>query len=264
MTPVARHRYPTELTTLAATLTVSTVLIFALSTLTVGGVAVVVLLGFLFTYGMVQWSTWKLKRAALPSEKVPAVDGVVEQCKDRLGIRDGVRVYVVDAPVLNAYAVGFRSPQSIVLYSGLVRALDRDELAYVIGHEMGHVLFRHTTIHALTGQLGLHTFGIPVLGYFLRYIFYFWMRVSEFSADRAGLIACGKLDKALSTQLKLSVGPARAEQLDIRSIIEHYRNHDVGMVDQLKDVLSTHPGAQTRMDKMVDFAHSGAVPELAR
>lgn len=257
-------RYPTELATLAATLTVSILLIIALSSFTLGSVAVIVGLGFLFTYGMVQYNGSKLKRSALPSEKLPEIHAIVEECKQRLAFPDAVRVYVVDAPVVNAYAVGFRSPQSIVLYTGLLRALDRDEIAYVIGHEMGHILLRHTTIHALTGQLGLHTFGIPVLGYFLRYIFYFWMRVSEFSADRAGLVACGKLEKALSTQLKLSVGPQRAGQLDVRSIIAHYRDHDVGYSDQLKDLLSTHPGTQTRMDKMVDFAYSPAAPELVK
>ena len=264
MASLATYRYPTEITTLATTLAVSTALIIAGSSFTVGGVAIVVILGFLFTYGMVLWRNWRLKRSALPSEEVPEVHAIVEQCRSRLGVRDPIRVYIVDAPVLNAYAVGFRAPQSIVVYTGLIRALDHDELAYVIGHEMGHVLFRHTTIHALTGQLGLHTFGIPLLGYFLRYIFYFWMRVAEFSADRAGLIACGKLEKALSTQLKLSVGPERGAQVDVAPIIRHWRENDVGVADQLKDVLSTHPGAQARMDKMVDFAYSGAVPDLAK
>lgn len=257
-------RYPTELATLAATLTVSILLIIALSSFTLGSVAVIVGLGLLFTYGMVQYNGWKLKRSALPSEKLPEIHAIVEECKHRLDFRHPVRVYVVDAPVINAYAVGFRAPQSIVVYTGLLRALDRDEIAYVIGHEMGHVLLRHTTIHALTGQLGLHTFGIPVLGYFLRYIFYFWMRVSEFSADRAGLVACGKLEKALSTQLKLSVGPQRASQVDVRSLIAHYRDHDVSYSDQLQDLLSTHPGTQTRMDKMVDFAFSPTAPELVK
>ncbi len=260
MDPVTRHRYPTEGKTLAATLAASTALIVGLSAFTAGGVAIVVVLGFLFTYGTVLFRTWRLRRSATPTEQLPEIHEIVQQCHDRLGLSEAPRVYVVEAPVLNAYAVGFRSPQSIVLYRGLIRALDRDELAYVIGHEMGHVLFRHTTIHALTGQLGLHTFGIPVLGYFLRYIFYFWMRVSEFSADRAGLIACGRLDKALSTQLKLSLGPERGGLVDVAGIVDHWRQHDVGIREQLRDVISTHPGAQARMDKMVDFAYSGAVP----
>lgn len=262
VTSLEQLRYPTEIGTLATTLAVSTVLIIAGSSFTLGAVAVVVILGFLFTYGMVAFRTRRLRRTALPVEQVPEVHAVVEQCRQRLGMREPVRVYVVDAPVLNAYAVGFRAPQAIVLYTGLIRALDRDELAYVVGHEMGHILFRHTTIHALTGQLGLHTFGVPVLGYFLRYIFYFWMRVSEFSADRAGLVACGSLEKAVSTQLKLSLGPRRGTEVDVASIIEHWQRHDVGLGEQLKDVLSTHPGARARMDKMVDFAAAGGIPSL--
>lgn len=264
MADLSKHRYPTELVTLALTLTVSAVIIVALSSFTAGGVAIVVGLGFAFTYATVQWRTWRLSKSALGAERVPELAPLVERCRKRLGASENIRVYVVPGEVVNAYAVGFRKRQSIVLYSGLLRVLDADELTYVIGHEMGHVLFRHTTIHALTGQLGLHTFGVPVLGYFLRYIFFFWTRVSEFSADRAGLIACGKLEKCLSTQLKLMLGPERGGRVDVEPVIRHWREHDVGIGDQLGDLLSTHPGTKARMDKMVDFAFSGAAKELVR
>ena len=258
-----RYRYPSELATLAATLAITTALVIALSSFTVGGVAIVVALGFVFNLGMVLLGLWRIKRDAVPVAQVPEVAAIVEQCRTRLAITDPIDVYVAKRPVVNAYAIGLKAPYAIVLYTGLIEALDRDELAYVIGHEMGHIQYRHTTILALTGQLGIQTFGVPVLGYFIRYIFLFWMRVSEYTADRAGLVACGRLDKALSTQLKLMVGTTRAANMDVRSIIRHWRDHDVGVAKQLSDVLSTHPGSDARMDKMVDFAHSGAFPELA-
>jgi len=67
----------------------------------------------------------------------------------------------------------------------------------------------------------------------------------------------------LSTQLKLALGDAGAAQVEIEACIRHWREHDVGFAAQLRDVLSTHPGLHARIDKMVDFAHSGSVEGVA-
>jgi heat shock protein HtpX len=47
---------------------------------------------------------------------------------------------IVDTPALNAFATGLRSDDgAIVVTSGLLAALDREELQGVVAHEMGHI-----------------------------------------------------------------------------------------------------------------------------
>jgi Zn-dependent protease with chaperone function len=65
---------------------------------------------------------------------------------ERAGIEGG-RVYEVDKSVdtnaVNAYVTGFGGTQRIVLWDTIIAKLDRDELLFVMGHEMGHYAMRH-------------------------------------------------------------------------------------------------------------------------
>ena len=52
-------------------------------------------------------------------------------------------LYVQQAQVLNAFAFGMQKP-FIVLNNFTVQELDDDELSFVLGHEIGHVMSGHT------------------------------------------------------------------------------------------------------------------------
>jgi Zn-dependent protease with chaperone function len=76
----------------------------------------------------------------------------------RAGI-DGGRVYEVDKSqqtnTLNAYVNGLGPTKRIVLWDTIIEAMDRDELEFVMAHEMGHYVLNH--IWRLLG------FGLAVL-----------------------------------------------------------------------------------------------------
>lgn len=65
---------------------------------------------------------------------------------DRVGI-EGSRVYQVnmsaDTKTLNAYVTGFMGTKRIVLWDTTLKALDEDELLFILGHEMGHYMLQH-------------------------------------------------------------------------------------------------------------------------
>ena len=63
-----------------------------------------------------------------------------------------VEVHVVDAPIVNAFALPGRQ---ILLFRGLIeKAGSPDEVAGVLGHEMGHVAERHA-LRRLIEQIGI-------------------------------------------------------------------------------------------------------------
>jgi Zn-dependent protease with chaperone function len=57
---------------------------------------------------------------------------------------DGVRVYVIENPEWNAFAMG---NFSVYVFSGLLKDMDDDELALVLGHEIAHATHEHTRKH---------------------------------------------------------------------------------------------------------------------
>jgi Zn-dependent protease with chaperone function len=125
-------------------------------------------------------------------------------------------LYVTQTPTVNAGAVGFDNP-FVIINSGMLGLLDREEQRTVLGHELGHIMSGHATyrtIALLLLQLGLRNLpfltGIALLP--IELALFEWFRKSELSCDRAGLLAGQDPTVAMTTELKLAGGnPARPD-----------------------------------------------------
>jgi Zn-dependent protease with chaperone function len=132
------------------------------------------------------------QRRAGRAAPVPALwEHYLEVC-ETLDVKRPPELFVSQTPLVNAGAYGMDRP-FIVLNSGAVRLLDRDELTYLLGHELGHVLSGHVLYRTMIVLLmQLAQMGFPVVGLAARIVLIAlleWQRKSELSADRAGLLA---------------------------------------------------------------------------
>ncbi|HEU4564256.1 MAG TPA: M48 family metallopeptidase [Gemmatimonadaceae bacterium] len=123
-------------------------------------------------------------------------------------------LYVTQTPTVNAGAVGFDNP-FIIINSGTLGLLEREEQRTVLGHELGHIMSGHATyrtIALLILQLGLSNLpfltGIALLP--IQLALFEWFRKSELSSDRAGLLSGQDPTVAMMTELKLAGGSPRA------------------------------------------------------
>jgi heat shock protein HtpX len=83
----------------------------------------------------------------------PELHSMVEELSRNAGIPTP-RVYVIDTDQPNAFATG-RNPQNaaVAVSSGLLRFLDRREVAAVIAHELAHIRSRDTLTMTVTATL---------------------------------------------------------------------------------------------------------------
>jgi len=96
-------------------------------------------------------------------------DRALEQRIVRLAARAGIpdsRIYEVrksaETRQVNAYVTGFGGTKRIVLWDTLVDRLQPDEVEFVVGHEIGHFVLRHTLTIIVAATL-LATLSLWVL-----------------------------------------------------------------------------------------------------
>jgi len=81
--------------------------------------------------------------STVPDEKM--LYNVIEEMKVAAGLRYMPKVYIIEAPYMNAFASGYSEKSAMVAITrGLLDKLDRAELTAVMAHELSHV--RHLDI----------------------------------------------------------------------------------------------------------------------
>lgn len=137
---------------------------------------------------------------------LPKVMNTVARLRHVIG--DGIpcEAYVFSEPVINAFVTLQDDVAIIGLSSAAVQQLTGPgELEFVLGHELGHVLFGHVALHAgallKSGRLTVRQ-AMRVRA---------WERAAEISADRVGLHVCGSLQNAVASFFKLQAGVSLVE-----------------------------------------------------
>lgn len=255
------YRYPGEESTLAVTLLIVAAILLVASAASLCVVPLLVGLVLILTYTTSQSHHQELKRHAqrVTAQTVPQLAEIVDQCKRRLQ-PDPLEVFVVRSRQLNAYTFGMDDPKAVVLYSSLFNVMDADEIKFIIGHEMGHVALGHTWLNSLLGGLA----GVPTsigAAVIVSLAFRSWNRSCEFSADRAGLLACGKLNKAITALVKLVNREADTPQ-EIAETLAFIEREDDHLDNVLMETLATHPMTVKRIENLRRYAASSEYKKL--
>jgi hypothetical protein len=164
-------------------------------------------------------------------------------------------------------AIGFDHP-FVVVNTGLLDLLDDEEQRYVIGHEVGHILSGHAvyrTMALILTSLAERIAWIPLGSIALRGIIMGlneWMRKSELSADRAGLLAGQDVDAVKRALMKMA-GGTRLHEMDTEAFLEQAREYDAagdvrdGLLKFLNLLRRSHPFAVIRFAEIDSWARDG-------
>jgi Zn-dependent protease with chaperone function len=247
------YRYPSEYLILAATIVVVLLVIALTAAATVCTSAIfvplVVILGY-FTSRSKHQALLGQAQQVTP-QTLPEMMRLIQENSTRLQV-EPVNVFIVHSNQLNAYTFGMDSPKAIVLYSALFKIMDRDEIQFILGHEMGHVKLGHTWLNTLVGGMA----GIPSsvgAAAIMELAFRWWNRACEYSADRAGMLACGKPAKAISALIKLQAGSAALTQSGMQAAIQHLEQEDDDILHNLEEMLGTHPMIAKRVEQIRQY-----------
>src|SRR5215203_5262811 len=160
-----------------------------------------------FTRAGIRGSAVRLSRRQFPD-----IYAVKEDFARRLGLKRDPEIYLMSGNgVLNAFAASTFGYDLVVIHSELFSNTyekNRDALAFIIGHELGHLRLRHTR---LWYQLSTaYVDRVPLLGEFLS-------RAREFSCDRHGAYLAPQGEQGL---VLLAAGRYVYKQVDTDELLE--------------------------------------------
>lgn len=131
----------------------------------------------------------------------------------------------------------------ITAMSGAIDLLTKDELSFLLGHEIGHQACGHKPYHVF-----LESLYMPVINWIpggkawialVRTKLLNWYRYSDFTADRVGLLACQDINVALTTMVKMSGVPKKYfSKINVDSFIKQAVEFDSMFADRMGGIIN--------------------------
>jgi heat shock protein HtpX len=241
------------------------------------------LIAFLVAGGLNFFSYWNADKLVLRmtgarevgARSAPEFYGLVRDLAARANL-PMPKVYISDNPQPNAFATG-RNPDNaaVCATSGLLRSLDRDEIAGVMAHELAHVRNRDTLIMTITATIagavsmlanfafffGGHRDSNNPLG-FIGILVAALMaplaamlvqmaisRTREYEADRGGAEISGKPRALASALAKISqaAGRIRNDVAERDPALAHLFIVNPLSGERMDNLFSTHPAPENRI-----------------
>jgi Zn-dependent protease with chaperone function len=198
----------------------------------------------------------------------PRLDALWSEVLETFDWPERPQLYVTQTPLVNAGAVGFDRP-FVVLNSGALALLDREEQRFLLAHELGHIMSGHVTYRTLAVLIltfGLSNLpfvaGVALLPFQLALLE--WYRKAELSCDRAGLLGVQAPRVAQMSFLKLAGGGAGDDTIDLDAFMAQAAEYETGgsawdtVLKALNTALREHPFATVRAGELQRWEAEGA------
>ena len=207
----------------------------------------------------------------------PELYSTLEEVCNALSLPEKPELYISSQHAINAMAIGVQNP-IIVLFSGAIDNLDKDELMFIIGHEIGHIKSNHVLYHQMASILpfignilGSATLGIGgLISKGLELALLNWKRMSEFTSDRAGLLACQNVEAATRAMIKIAGLPTKYYYKNlIEDFVKQAREFDDYDYETLNKIAKTlsimwqsHPWTVMRGSEFYKWIDTGQYEQI--
>jgi uncharacterized RDD family membrane protein YckC len=185
----------------------------------------------------------------LHQTQYPRVFAIVKRASAALEIPMPL-VFAREDNLVPVAALGFGEPYALVISSHWIEVFGDDELAFMIGRELGHIAAGHTRYLSLLSVNGNENA-------FVSAIFGAWLRRCTTTCDRIGLLCCGSLDAAIR-----AIGVASfhefGRRIDYAAFAEQYKEIENDAVMRWGAWLGSEPYATVRIASLRQFMTSHA------
>lgn len=188
----------------------------------------------------------------------PNLFALCESVMKALMYEEKIEFFIMNSSDTNAIAFPKQEDDDshlIIITSSLIEKFDSEELKFIIGHEIGHLISEYSRLEKIIDFVFPPRHEIPLV---LLNKITLWKKLAELTADRYGFIASQNLDKVISVFFKLASGLDPEGKIDFNpdayliemtSILEQYRERKALFV-------GTHPVNPIRLKALEYFSGS--------
>ena len=194
---------------------------------------------------------------------LPDVYSLCQEVKQKLNFKEKVDFYITGDSEVNAFSLAAEDEGSshiVNINSGLFDLMTRDELRFVIGHELGHLINKDTALTRLIAFVFPPEAQVPVT---LQYKIRLHEQLAELVADRYGFIATEDLGVCVTAFFKMASGLDLAKMnVSLEALIaDNNRRLDFFLKDKGTSRAS-HPVNPIRVQALNLFANAKTEREL--
>jgi len=179
----------------------------------------------------------------------PEIAKRVKFAAELVGLEKTPATFIANDPNSNAMCIPWSSEGkndfAVVLTSGLVNLLTSSELQFVIGHEIGHFVYRHFTYPTIGEEASL---GERLATLNLQ-------RAAEISADRMGLLAAHSVEDGCSAMIKTACGLGEPHlRMHVPTVLAQFRDLTDNVGGHAEAAFDTHPLMAIRLRSLLRFS----------
>ncbi len=160
-------------------------------------------------HGKRPWDECLAAAIPLSPALTPGIHALVSDACARLGLTCSIRIFTMPGPQINAYAFLDRDVEqpglSLCLTSCALEHLSDPEILFLVGHELGHIVYEHDRLNILCHTAD-NTPASTVLPFRGEWIFLRWRQKAEISADRIGWLLAGHFEAGAGAIIKAATG----------------------------------------------------------
>ncbi len=161
------------------------------------------------------------------ADLLPQIHEAYQACLDIFGGDMSGDLFIQQSTEYNANVFGHGKTFDVLIHSALLKDFTLDEVSFVFGHELGHVVFEHSRfpVHDILSKA--ENISTDTADMMFR-----WARASEISADRVGLLCCGQLTPAVTALFKTASG---LSGIDVERILRSFRMQYEELEKQIRE-----------------------------
>ncbi|MEO6989997.1 MAG: RDD family protein [Candidatus Baltobacteraceae bacterium] len=175
----------------------------------------------------------------------PEVYAIVEETAARLGIAPP-QIFARDDVFVPIAAVGTGEPYALIISSQYFEHLRPNELRFLIARELAHIAAGHTRLSSLLSASGRENPAVAL-------VFGAWLRRTEYTADRVGLLCTPNIADAISA-ISITTFHSLGRRVDMSVLAEQRREIEAEPSLRMGEWISGTPYATNRIAALAAFA----------